>query len=118
MYVRAWKKQTPRLARFDLFLKIRLGIMGYFAILASTGINSNAATTPKTSRQMIVTEFHGKYVPPSSRPKRKRSVPATIKKAPSQSMAAKPSKTGVLGVVRSRNKRMIKKASPSRGKLI
>jgi hypothetical protein len=60
MNVSAWKKQTPRLAKFDLFLKIRPGIMGYFANLASTSMNSMVATTPKTSRQMTVTEFHGK----------------------------------------------------------
>jgi hypothetical protein len=92
--------------------------MGYFAILASTGMNSMVATTPKTSRQMTVTEFHGKDVPPNSRPKRKRSVPAMMKKAPGQSMAARPSKSGVFGVVMSRKKIMIRKANPSRGRLI
>jgi len=45
-------------------------------------MKSKAATIPETSRQMIVTKFHGKDVSPNSRPKRKSRVPATMKKAP------------------------------------
>jgi hypothetical protein len=118
MNVKAWKKQTPRLAKLEVCLKIHMGMMGLFGKCISTSTKIIAARSPKTSKQIIVAEFHGKEIPPNSSPKRNRRVPVMAKKAPSQSIAANPSNRGVFGVLRSRNIKMMMNAIPSSGRFM
>jgi len=95
---------------------MRRGIIGYFATFHSTNPKMRNEMNPKMSKQMIVADFQGYSTPPSSRPKRIIRVPPMTKNAPAQSIAFKPAMRGVFGVFRSRKKKMIIKASPSRGR--
>ena len=71
--------------------------------------------TPNTSRQTTVAEDQGKDTPPYSRPRRNMTVPPVINITPSQSMAFRPSRMGVLGVSMSRKTMMMAKAILSNG---
>ena len=118
MKTNPWTKQTVRAAMFDLYLNMRVGMTGYLANFHSTRAKSPIVRRPKTIRQTTVADFQGKLTPPNSRPNRSMSVPPTIKRDPSQSMALRPAINGVLGVSMSRNTSSIIKHSPSSGRLM
>ena len=88
---------------------------GYVANFHSTIKNMAIITAPKTIRQVTVAEAHGKETPPKVRPKRNVTVPPTMRRDPSQSMALMPARKGVLGVAMSRKKRSTANARPSHG---
>lgn len=93
--------------------------MGYFANRHSFRTNRPTVRIPKTMRQMTVADFQGKAWPPNWRPRRSMRVPPTMVRLPTQSMALRPVITGVRGVCRLlRKKAMIRKATPSKGRLM
>ena len=110
-----WTKQTDSAARLEGLEKRRSGIIGYFANFHSLMKKRTMVITPNTSRQTTVAEDQGKDTPPYSRPRRNITVPPVISITPSQSMAFRPSRMGVLGVSMSRKTMMMAKAMLSNG---
>lgn len=99
----------------ERLLKMRRGIIGYFANFHSLTKNRPIVKRPKTIRQITFAEDQGALTPPYSRPKRNISVPPMIRRAPDQSIAFRPARRGVLGVSMSRNTERIMNARPSQG---
>lgn len=90
-------------------------MIGYLANFHSLRKKRAKMTSPNTMRQMTIGESQGYVTPPYSRPRRNITVPPTTVKHPSQSIAFKPAKSGVLGVSMSRNSMMMAKAMASIG---
>lgn len=90
-------------------------MIGYLANFHSLRKKRAKVTSPNTMRQMTMGESQGYVTPPYSRPRRNITVPPTTVKHPSQSIAFKPAKSGVLGVSMSRNSMMMAKAMASIG---
>ena len=115
MKIVPWKKQTPSAAMLDWWPKMRMGIMGEIGSLTSIMAKRIRVRIPKMMREMTIADVHGRVTPPRRRPKRSINVPPTMVMAPSQSIAFKPAINGVLGVLRSRNIKMMTNASPPSG---
>lgn len=75
-------------------------------------------TAPKMMRHRTVAESQGCVMPPYSSPSSNMVTPATMVTEPSQSTALRPWRRGVLGVVTLRKKKRIRKATPSKGRLM
>jgi len=103
---------------FDQFANNFRGIKGYRANLFSLYTKKIDINAPNTIRQMTRGEFHGKVVPPNSRPRRSISTSAIIDRLPNQSIALNPSNTGVLGLWTSRNMNNRMNVVPETGRLI
>ena len=110
-----WTAQTASAARLESLENKPSGIIGYLANFHSLIRKRARVMTPKTNRQITVAEDHGKDTPPYSRPRRNMTVPPVTSMMPSQSMAFRPSRMGVLGVSMSRKVMMIAKAIASKG---
>ena len=110
-----WVKQTASAARLESLENRRSGIIGYLAHFHSLMRKRARVMIPKTSRQITVAEDQGKDKPPYSRPRRTMTVPPVTSMTPTQSMAFKPSRMGVLGVSMSRKNIMMTKAIASKG---
>ena len=115
MKTNPWTKHVPNAAMFERCLKRRKGISGYLAKNPSLTKNSPIVPRPKIIKQMTVAESQGKVTPPNSKPRRNMTVPPTIRSEPSQSIALRPSRIGVLGVCMSRKSIKMIKATPSHG---
>ena len=94
---------------------MRIGMIGDTGSLISIMAKRMRVRKPKMMSVMTIADVHGRVTPPRRSPKRSISVPPTMLTAPSQSIAFKPATSGVFGVLRSRNIRMIMNASPSSG---
>lgn len=94
-----------------------IGMIGYVAAFHSHMPNRKRVKAPMMIKQSTRAESHGAETPPYCRPNNSMRVPPTTSKDPIQSMAFSPCKIGVRGVLISRKKRRMKKASPSKGKL-
>ena len=110
-----WAKQTASAVMLDGLEKRRSGIIGYLASFHSLMKKRTRVMTPNTSRQTTVAEDQGKDTPPYSRPRRNMTVPPVTRTTPSQSMAFRPSRIGVLGISMSRKTKMMAKAIASKG---
>ncbi len=115
MKTKPWMKQTAKDATFERCLKMLRGIIGYFANFHSLTKNRAMVMTPNKIRHTTVAEDHGKLTPPYSRPRRSIIVPPVIVMTPTQSIAFRPAPIGVLGVSISSRKRIMTKASASKG---
>lgn len=118
MKTKPWTKQTHKQATLLRYLNRRVGMTGYLATFISTRTKRPTVKRPKIIRQRTVAESHGYVTPPYCMPKRNINVPPTMSRLPRKSIAFKPSMRGVLGVLRSRKKKMIQKATPSMGRLM
>ena len=118
MKTKAWKKHTARAARFERFEKRPRGISGYGATRHSIRKKMPMTTAPKMIRQSTVAESQGWAMPPNSSPSKSIMTPPTMVREPSQSTALRPSRRGVLGVLISRKKSRMRKATPSNGRFI
>lgn len=118
MKTKPWKKTTARTAILLREEKMPMGMMGYLANFHSHTPKRTQTATPKMMRHRTSAESQGALTPPYCMPKRNMSVPPTMVSEPSQSMALRPSRMGVRGVLTSRKKRRMKKARPSRGRLM
>jgi hypothetical protein len=83
--------------------------------LASLYRKQPPITNPKTSKQMTLTEFHGKITPPNSSPNKRVSVTPTIVTLPIQSTALSPANIGVDGESKCKNKDKNIKARAEQG---
>lgn len=69
MKMKAWRQETVKEAMLVVFWKIRIGMTGFFANLASQTMNKARMRSPNTIRQMTLAEPHGARPPePASRP--------------------------------------------------
>lgn len=118
MKTKPWQKTVARVAWFVRDEKSAKGMMGYLANLHSQIRKREKVKTPKIMRQRTKAESQGAVTPPYWRPKRNMRVPPTTVRQPIQSIARRPGRMGVRGVLMSRKKKRTKKASPSRGCMI
>lgn len=119
MKTKEWRHETVKDAMLVVLWKIRIGIMGLVANLASHAMNKARMRTPDTIKQMTVAEFQGASPPePASRPYKKQIVPPMIRTNPIQSRVRSPSRRGSFSISTLRAKNKTTKAIPSKGRLM
>ena len=113
-----WQKHTTKQAMFERCLNSFRGMRGYRARRFSLNTKNRDIREPKITRQITCGEFHGNVAPPNSSPSKSMRVSARIDRLPNQSMALKPSITGVLGLWTSKNISNKKNVIPQIGRFI